>query len=97
MGVSLEVVGFHPPDKKWKEMKAAYDACKRVGIEPPVEVLEFFDWREPDDRGVECDFIRDDKYKPLATEWKEEMAEGVEIELGKLPANITHLRVYISY
>ncbi len=52
MSMSTYVIGFKPPDSKWKEMKAIYDACEKGKISPPEEVIEFFDG-EPDINGVE--------------------------------------------
>lgn len=32
MSMSLNVMGFKPPDEKWKQMKAAYEACCAAGV-----------------------------------------------------------------
>ena len=41
MSMSTHVVGFHPPDEKWKEMKAAWDACMAANVNPPVVTIPF--------------------------------------------------------
>lgn len=96
MSIGFNIQGFRPPDAKWREMRAVWDACKRAGILPPEEVYAFFRHDEPDERGIEmprkeleaCGAVR---------EWKEDMREGYEVELSKLPPGLTHLRFYVSF
>jgi len=33
-------------------MKAVYDACEKAEVDPPDEVINFFNGEEPDSRGV---------------------------------------------
>lgn len=89
MSVSLVVIGFVPPDEKWKEMKAVFDACEKAKIAIPEEVEEFFNYEAPDERGIEKEILK--------TEWKNEYAQGYEIELSKIPKNVKFIRAYLSY
>lgn len=98
----MHAVGFRPPDDRWKEMKMIYDACEAADIEPPREVTNFFDGEEPDDAGVEIDLTeRSDAGGGIlvvaATPWEDDMREGYEIDLRKLPKDLIKIRVYMSY
>lgn len=93
MGMSTHVVGFKPPDDKWKKMKAVYDACRAADINCPEDVDDFFCNGEPDDRGVEFSI---EKY-PCTKKYNEETSSGFEIDLKKLPADVTIIRFYNSY
>ncbi|MCP4569145.1 MAG: hypothetical protein GY841_16345 [FCB group bacterium] len=91
MGMSTSIVGIRPPGKKWKKMKAIYDSCKDGDIEVPEIVEEFFDYEEPDEKGVIIDL------EDIAENWGSEYAEGFEIDTKKLPKDITVIRFYNSY
>jgi hypothetical protein len=96
MGMSTHVVGFRPPDEKWKAMAAVWDSCKAAGIEPPREVSEFFDWREPDSNGVEIKETALTKAGAVR-EWHDDCRSGYEIDVSKLPPDVTVVRVYNSW
>jgi len=49
------VYGIRPPDEKWRQMKAVYDACIVASVEIPEEVIEFFDGEAPIAEGVLLD------------------------------------------
>jgi len=70
--MSTHVVGFRPPDEKWKKMKAVWDACEAAGAKIPDEVSDFFDGEEPDARGVEVDLEESD----VAKKWRDDGREG---------------------
>jgi hypothetical protein len=93
MGMSTHVVGIKPPDKKWKVMKDAWDACTAAGISVPDEILEFFGHEKPDDAGVIVEI--DDT--PAVSEYKEDGVEGFEVKVNKLPQDVTVIRFYNSY
>lgn len=95
MSMSTHVVGFKPPDDKWKKMKAVWDSCAAAGMDPPKNVLEFFNWVPPDDRGVEVDLEKHPcvaKYNP-----PNRGQDGFEIDVKKLPPDVTVIRFYNSY
>lgn len=93
MGMSTHVVGFKPPDDKWKNMKKAWDACEKAGINIPYEILEFFDHQAPDDSGVEVSIERLD----CTQKWIGESCDGFEVDIKKLPADVTVIRFYNSW
>ena len=89
MSMSTHIVGFRPPDEKWRQMKAVWDATKAAGLDPPEQVLDFFEGVEPDPAGVEV---------PLLTrEWSDDSREGCEINVADLPAGVRTIRFYHSY
>lgn len=93
MGMSSRVTGFAPPDVEWKKMKAVWDACKTANVPAPKEVSEYFDWRTPDETGVEVripdSMVRE--FSPF------DGADGWEVDLSKLPKNVKFLRFVNSY
>lgn len=96
MGMSTHVVGFKPPDETWSKMKAAWDSCEAAGVPVPDSVLKFFGYSPPDPAGVEVD------QKALEAcgavrKWSEEMQEGFEIDVSKVPVDVKIVRVYNSY
>jgi hypothetical protein len=91
MGMSTHVKGFRPPDEKWRQMEKVYSACMKAGIEIPEEVEKFFDYEEPDECGVEVEI------KEATCEWCDDSREGFEIDLKKLPSDVTIIRFYNSY
>lgn len=95
MGMSTHVVGFKPPDAKWKAMKKVWDACAMAGIEAPRQVEKFFEHETPDDAGVEVDLKRHDS--KCCRDFNTEGAQGFEIDLTKIPKDITLLRFFNSW
>lgn len=94
MGMSTHVVGFAPPDARFMKMKAAWDACRDAGVDPPDEVGEFFQWdpAHANASGAEVGI------KEAVTEWTDgDMREGYEIDLTALPKGVSIIRVYNSY
>lgn len=93
MSMSTYVIGFHPPDAKWQQMKAVWDSCRSAGVDPPDEVLSFFDHEPPDDAGVKINL----EEHACCSKYGEDMTEGFEIDISKLPPNITKIRFYNSW
>ena len=89
MGMSTGVFGIRPPDEKWKEMKKIYDACKKLDEDIPDFVWEFFNKQEPEPDGV---FVEIDK-----KEWSDDYRMGIEVEVAKLPKDVTIIRFYNSW
>ncbi len=66
MGISMNLVGFRPGDDLWKKMISIWDSCRELGIEPPEQVLEFFQGEYPaDNSGMEVDIKSSYKKKHL--------------------------------
>lgn len=93
MSMSKYVEGIIPPDKKWKEMKAVYDACEKAGVGLPIDVDAFFDGEIPHDKGAVINLMDHSAITPVM----EEMTDGYEVEIAKLPKNVKFIRIYISW
>lgn len=87
--MSMHVIGFRPPDEKWRKMSAVYHSCVSAGIDPPNEVHQFFDYCPPDLKGIEVEL-------PLI-EWNDSGREGFDLEIAKIPEKVTHIRFYSSW
>lgn len=92
MGMHTVVEGFTPRDEKWEQYEAVYRSCEEAGVEPPDEVMEFFQWECPYDRpGQRVDISQ-------ATEKFVELGRsGYVVVLSELPKNVTAIRFYNSY
>jgi len=88
MSISLCVSGITPPDTEYYKMKAIWDSCTIAGIDIPEKVVEFFDYREPDEKGVM--FELDDTVISAISDNHE---HGYDIELSKINKNIRFIRV----
>lgn len=96
MSMSTHVVGFRPPDEKFRKMRAAWNACKAAKVDVPADVWKFFDETAPDEAGVRIN-LRDKKYADAVYEYHEEDGSGFEIDLEKLPKDIRVIRVVNSW
>lgn len=96
MSMSTHVVGIKPPDDKWKEMKAVYDACAVAGVAVPKAVCDFFDNDPPDDAGVVVSEY-DLKKCGALKEYSGDMTAGFEVDLSKVPKDVKIIRFYNSY
>ncbi len=96
MSMSTSVLGFKPPDEKWRQMKAIYDACTAAGVEVPSEVSKFFDYCPPDEMGV---MVEEDELEECGAlrEYNEESGSGYEIVLEKLPPDVKVIRFVNSW
>ena len=90
MSMSTGVVGFRPPNEKWRAMKAVWDSCRKAGIEPPKEVLAFFDGKRPDPAGVEVEL-------ECVSEYHGDGREGLEVDILSLPQDVTVVRFFNSW
>ncbi len=93
MSMNSHVYGIKPADEKWEWMKKVYDSCVSAGIDPPVEVTKFFNYESPDDKGVIVEIEKTNAVE----KYNEEMREGFEVDLKKLPKDITIIRFVNSY
>ena len=93
MGMHSYVLGFREPDERWRQMKSVWDACKAADIDVPQEVEMFFGGEAPDPSGIEIGFHK----HPCCSEYKSEMRDGFEIDISKLPDNITKIRFVNAY
>ena len=87
MSKSMHVVGIRPLSQKWKNMKAAFDACRVAGVEVPEEVLGFF--KNPDSLGVRVPIT--------VSEYSGDGEEGYEVCIEDIPKDVKVIRFYNSH
>ncbi len=98
MSMSTYVVGFREPDEKWLKMKAIWDACRLADVDPPDEVETFFGHTRPDAAGVLVAIGANyGDLHPCCTPFNADAAQGFEVDISKLPTQITKLRFYNSW
>lgn len=93
MSMSTHVVGFKPPDDKWKRMKEVYDACVKAKVKIPDEVLKFFEYEEPDSAGVQVRL----QGTHCCVEFNRDSQQGIEIDVAKLPEGVKYIRFFNSF
>lgn len=93
MGIDRRYIGYKPPDDRFKEMLAVYEACEAAGVDLPKEVDDFFEGGEPDELGVEVDL----QYLECCTTGYDDDARGITINLEELPEDIKVIRIYDSF
>ena len=92
MSMTTNVVGFRPADEQWGQMKAVWNCCKEAGVAPPKEVLDFFDFEDPNGLpGMEVALGKS------LTEYRSDGRDGFEVDLTKLPPGVTIIRMYNTY
>ena len=91
MGMSMHVVGVVPPDGEWEKMKAAHDACLAAGVEIPEEILSFFEWQEPDPKGLSV------KIDQHVSGYNTESCQGFDVAIKDLPKNVKVVRFYCNW
>jgi len=92
MSMSTHVIGFRKADEKWEQMKSVWNACERAGIEAPKEVYEYFNHNNPNTlAGIEVSI------SSAITEYCDDMQEGYEVDITKLPPDVTVIRFYNSW
>jgi hypothetical protein len=76
-------------------MKAVYDACTKAQIGIPKEVDDYFDGEEPDPAGVVVDLQLSGS--GCVSSYRGNASEGLEVDLKKLPKDMTILRFVNSW
>jgi hypothetical protein len=89
MSMSTDVKGFVPPDERWQDMAAVWNACIAANIVIPLEVVQFFGDEAPDPAGVEVDL-------PLR-KWNGRSGAGYELAVADIPERVKVLRFYNSW
>lgn len=92
MSMSIVIHGFAPPDEKWQQMKAVYDACQGANIPVPRTVEQFFNDETPDAAGVQIDLAR--QCPEAVRKWNTKYGMGYEVDLDKLPPHIKMIRFF---
>lgn len=102
MSMSTYINGIKPADEKYARLIALRDACDAAGVPYPEALREYFrplDPSEANDSGVTCP-IASSWMKPLpagVTIYRDDSAEGFEVDLRKLDPDIKILRFVNSF
>jgi type IV secretory pathway TraG/TraD family ATPase VirD4 len=91
MGMSTHVVGIKPADEKFNQMRSLWEACEKARVTIPLEVVEFFGGETPDEAGVIVDL--ENAVQP----WRDDSADGYEVDITKLPKDVKIIRFYNSW
>jgi len=98
MSMSMYVKAIRPGDAKWHQMKAIRDACLQGGVSVPTEVEKFFNYDEPDPKGVVLELGSQYGVKhECCTPYDADMHEGFEIDVSKIPSDVKVIRFYCSW
>lgn len=104
MSVSTVIVGVRDLRQEFDKMWAAAKACEKAKITFPKEIQKYFDLDGDEDIVLESkECYEDEKLtfnlagKPGVKTWSAEMEEGYEIDLKKLPKDVTKIRFYTSF
>ena len=94
--MSTSVMGFKPPDVKFRKMLKAYRACEEAGVDIPDDVDDFFGGEPPEYAGVVV-HLNERKYASAVRPYKDDTREGYEVLLDELPEDIRILRFVNSW
>lgn len=92
MSMSTYVQGLKPKTTEYQKMLDILCACKEINIKPPKEIVDFFD-------GEICeDGIVTEIPKEAVREYADDYCrEFFEVDLAKLPPDVTKIRFVNSY
>lgn len=92
MSMSTYVQGLKPKTAEYQKMLDILVACKEINVKPPTEIVDFFD-------GEICeDGIVTELPKEAVREYADDYCrEFFEVDLTKLPPDVTKIRFFNSY
>jgi len=91
MSADLIISGFRPADERYEKMRSVYNNMRELNLTVPNEVLNFFDGNGPNEHGSEVSI------KDAITPYKGVETDGFDIDLSKLPKDVTVIRAYIQW
>ncbi len=93
MSRELRIDYYKDKTEKWHKMKGAWDACNEAGIDPPDDVLDYFDSEYPEN--AICGEPVDVSEKCLQ-EIDEDNETGYLIILDELPEDVKYVKAVLS-
>lgn len=92
MSMSTYVQGLKPKTEEYQKMLDILAACEEVNVKPPTEIVDFFD-------GEICkEGIVTEIPKEAVREYADNYCrEFFEVDLTKLPPDVTKIRFVNSY
>lgn len=95
MSMSVNVYALRPVTDDYRKRLAIYQSCNELGIHPPKELLEYFDYMEhPCKDGILVE-LSDDLINHDTDMYR--CSNYYDVDLTKLPKGVTKVRFEISY
>lgn len=91
MAMVVNIIGLESDDDTYQKMRDVYYACDKANIEPPEEVLEYFNFEPPKDEPPQIDISE------CITKRDVEYTDSWEICVSKIPVTTSFIRIDISY
>lgn len=92
MSMSTYVQGLKPKTEEYQTKLDIYIACRKINVEPPREIVDFFDG-EICEEGIVTELP-----KEAVREYADDYCrEFFEVDLAKLPPDVTKIRFVNSY
>lgn len=86
MSMSTYVQGLKPKTEEYQTILDIYTACRKINVEPPREIVDFFD-------GEICEEgIITELPKESVREYTDECRAFFEVDLKKLPPDVSKIR-----
>lgn len=92
MGMSTHVMGMGLPDEKWLKYVEIYNLCKSQKIEVPAEIAFYFGEQDPNKFYGNVIDIKD-----CVTEYEDDMRQGFDVDISRLPPAVKFIRFYNSW
>ena len=92
MSMSTSVYGIRPPNERFNQMYAIWEACSKASIPIPLEVRKFFNDENPDPAGVVVILGQ-----PTVRRYNTESGNGCEVTVDELPADVKIIRFVNSW
>lgn len=98
MSMSTHISGFvSDTNPEYQKHKKVLLFCEEQGVSLPKETAEYFGSDSADlyllDEKLSIELVKNIHY----VEYREDMVEGFEVDLSKLPSGVSKLRFYNSY
>ena len=92
MSVDYYFVGLIEPNAQYEAYKKVWNDCKEAGIDIPKQVLQYFDFTDPNiTNGIEVNIE-----KEYVVQTHDNHYTAYEIDLKKLPEQFTKIRFKIG-
>lgn len=95
MSLDIYVHGLRPVTEEYKKKLKIYKACNELNIKPPEELLDYFDYENhPCEDGIVIDIPKDLIKHSTSVE---HCSDYYDVDLAKLPKDVSKIRFEISY
>lgn len=92
MSMYSYIQGLKPKTEEYEKKLHIYNACKEINISPPDEILKFFDGKICED-GIVTELPKD-----AIREYADDCCRDFfEVDLTKIPSDVTKIRFVNSY